>query len=285
MLGTERLDALNLGGNGHKPPPPDKSPPGQKTPWTKAPRTKIPTGPGHPTSGDIFYCSGSRQLNHSSVVVVLVVIFDDKRCCVFCALGLTQTDEEVWEKLSSFVDEEMNDDINNNEDCSTTHYTSHQERHSAGNHSATKTALLGKRHGADDQWPDIVALNKRHCVDADERHSADNHLTVSTALLGERHSADLRGINVLGAVPSNTSLRTVFRSISSGIIANLRSMSPPSQQLVGLSRIIGSGGALARNSAMCKAVKDMYDLPLVINSKSDTGDSAVGAALAAARFL
>jgi len=27
---------------------------------------KNPPGPGHPTSGDIFYCSGSRQLNHSS---------------------------------------------------------------------------------------------------------------------------------------------------------------------------------------------------------------------------
>jgi len=67
-----RLDVrirIELGGNGHKPPgqkspqakdPPDKSTPGQKSP-----------GPGHPTSGDVFYCSGSRQLNHSSSFIPL----------------------------------------------------------------------------------------------------------------------------------------------------------------------------------------------------------------------
>jgi len=82
--------ALNLGGTGISPPDkstPDKNPPakslpsqmcpGQKTPGEKfsrqktPPRTKAPPdknfpGPGHPTSGDIFYCSSSRQLNHSS---------------------------------------------------------------------------------------------------------------------------------------------------------------------------------------------------------------------------
>jgi len=31
---------------------------------------KNPPGPGHPTSGDIFCCSGSRQLNYSSFVCV-----------------------------------------------------------------------------------------------------------------------------------------------------------------------------------------------------------------------
>ena len=35
---------------------------------------KNPLGPRHPTSGDIFYCSGSRQLNHSSWL--LAMIFD-----------------------------------------------------------------------------------------------------------------------------------------------------------------------------------------------------------------
>ena len=44
--------ALNLGLTGISPP--DKNPP----------------GPGYPTSGDIFYCSGSRQLNHSSYYYV-----------------------------------------------------------------------------------------------------------------------------------------------------------------------------------------------------------------------
>ena len=62
-------------------------------------------------------------------------------------------------------------------------------------------------------------------------------------------------------------------------------MSPPAHHLVALRRIIGSGGALARNSVMRKAVTDLYNLPLVINSKSNTGDSAIGAAIAAGRFL
>jgi len=53
---------------GQKPPgkalpdpnPPAKSPPGQKTPGEKVP------------SGDIFYCSSSRQLNHSSFICFLL---------------------------------------------------------------------------------------------------------------------------------------------------------------------------------------------------------------------
>jgi len=89
MLGT-----LNLGGTGISPQdkstPGQKSPrpkvPGQKTPGKKSPRAKDPpdkstpgqkslpakSPPGQKTpgekgpSGDIFYCSGSRQLNHSS---------------------------------------------------------------------------------------------------------------------------------------------------------------------------------------------------------------------------
>lgn len=202
-------------------------------------------------------------------------------------LGCTPTGEEVWRKLSSYADVEEMDD-NNNDDFNMTHETAHlRERHCADHHSATSTKLLGKRHNADDQFTDAMARAKRHRVQVEEQHSAadDGRLCIETTLLGERHSADRRGVNVVGAVPSNTSLQTVFRSISTGIITNLRSMSPPTEQLVGLRRIIGSGGALVRNSVMCKAVTDLYNLPLVINSQSDTGDSAVGAAMAAGRFL
>ena len=70
--------ALNLGGTGISPP--DKSPHGQNTPRTKAPsaknppgqkcpRVKDPRGKSPPGSGDIFYCSGIRQLNHSSCLL------------------------------------------------------------------------------------------------------------------------------------------------------------------------------------------------------------------------
>ena len=69
--------ALNLGGTGISPP--DKSPPGQKTPRTKAPPNKNPPGQKTPRekvpSGDIFYCSGSRQLNHSSYYIKSCVLY------------------------------------------------------------------------------------------------------------------------------------------------------------------------------------------------------------------
>ena len=65
--------ALNLGGTGISPA--DKSPPGQKTRRTKAPPDKNPPGP---TSGDIFYCSGSRQLNHSSFLLLLFDLFENR---------------------------------------------------------------------------------------------------------------------------------------------------------------------------------------------------------------
>ena len=88
---------IELGGNGHKPP--RQKSPGQKTPGQKHPRTKIPPGkrppgkksprakdpgqkpPGQKTPGekvpsaDILYCSGSRQLNHSSFRLFIVFIF------------------------------------------------------------------------------------------------------------------------------------------------------------------------------------------------------------------
>ena len=87
--------AWNLGGTGISPP--DKIPPGQKSPRPKVPPAKSAYGQKNPgekvprakdprtvlvfvlvfvfvlffvivfvPSGDIFYCSGSRQLNHSS---------------------------------------------------------------------------------------------------------------------------------------------------------------------------------------------------------------------------
>ena len=60
---------IELGGNGHKPP--GQRSPGQKTPGQKPPGQKT-IGEKVP-NGDIFYCSGSRQLNHSSW-----------QCCLSC---------------------------------------------------------------------------------------------------------------------------------------------------------------------------------------------------------
>jgi len=188
------------------------------------------------------------------------------------------TEMEIWEKLSSFLDDEIKEDSNNNDNNNNNDEVAHLGQRHCANQLST---LLGKRHSAD---VDQLTL-KQHCAERGEQHSAVNQLIIETALLGERHSAECRGVNVFGAVPSNTSLRSIFRSLSHGIISNLRSMSPPSHQLSGLDRIMGSGGALVRNSVILKAVKDLYNLPVVINSRSDGSDSAVGAALAARRFL
>jgi len=216
----------------------------------------------------------------------LNIVFDLKIDMFGCVLGCTLTDEEAWNKLSSYVEEGINDIDNNNNDNNNNifHEAAHvaSERHSASRHPTT---LLGKRHSAENKSSATATLSKRHCVKLKEQHSASDQLIVETTLLGERHSASCRGVSVRGAIPSNTSLRSVFRSLSAGIIANLRSMSPPPEQLVGLRQIIGSGGSLARNSVMRKAVTNLYNLPLVINGKSDTADSAVGAAVAAGRFL
>lgn len=204
-------------------------------------------------------------------------------------LGVTLTDSELWEKLSSFVNDETsadNDDNNNDNNNNSDELARLGDRHCADHCSTTMTTLLGKRHSADeDRLPCAVTPTKRHCVDTGQQHCAAGELTVEPTLLGERHSAECRGVNVLGAVASNTSLRTVYRSLCRAVVSNLRSMSPASDQLTGLTSIVASGGALLRNSVMMKAVTDLYKLPLVINAVSDTADSAVGAAIAAERFL
>lgn len=200
---------------------------------------------------------------------------------LYNVLGYSLTEKEVWKKLSTFIDDERQEEQNNN-DSNNNDVAHLEEQYGADHHSAAlATTLLGKRHSANNDQPSL----KRRCVESVDQRSVVNQLTIETALLGERHSAECRGVNVFGAVPSNTSLRTIFRSLSHGIISNLHSMSPPPRHLADLRRIIGSGGALVRNSVMLKAVKDLYNMPVVINSKSDSGDSAVGAALAARRFL
>jgi len=66
--------ALKLGGTGISPPDSFRF----RSHFCSRSRSrspdKNPPDPGHPTSGDIFYCSGrpSRQLNHSSLYLYLV---------------------------------------------------------------------------------------------------------------------------------------------------------------------------------------------------------------------
>ena len=205
----------------------------------------------------------------------MIALRDNKAGLRFYLSGFSLTEDEVWQKLGSYTDGETINNNINDDDLDTMNETARcGEQHCAD--------VLGKRHSAGDEPP---LINKRRCAETEERHGADDVLLVETTLLGERHSADRRGITVRGAVASNTSLGAVIRSLSRGIVANLRSMSPPSQHLAGLRRVIASGGALVNNAVMRKAVTDLFKLPLAINATSDTGDSALGAAIAAKRFI
>lgn len=52
-----------------------------------------------------------------------------------------------------------------------------------------------------------------------------------------------------------------------------------------LVRVVGSGGALARNAVMRHAVTTLFGLPLRVDSTCGNADSAVGAAIAGVRYL
>ena len=64
--------ALNLGGTGISPPDSFSFRSSFRFRSRSRSPDKKPPGPRHPTSGDIFYCSGSRQVNHSSLFLNLL---------------------------------------------------------------------------------------------------------------------------------------------------------------------------------------------------------------------
>ena len=76
--------ALNLGGTGISPPDSFSFRSRSRSP------NKNPPGPGHPTSVDIFYCSGRGQLNHSSFYQFSTLVSSAFRCSLrlLCRLGL-----------------------------------------------------------------------------------------------------------------------------------------------------------------------------------------------------
>ena len=104
-------------------------------------------------------------------------------------------------------------------------------------------------------------------------------LQIVPTLYGERHSPNQRA-SVANITLSNTSLDDVFCALCKGIIGNLHSMmSQDFLMAAGVQRIIGSGTAIVRNSALRREVEKQYKLPLVLSEDSDA-DSAVGVAIA-----
>lgn len=101
-------------------------------------------------------------------------------------------------------------------------------------------------------------------------------LRMSPTILGERHNPLCRGqVNNISA--SNLSLGHVTRALCCGILHNITSMMPAERlQQAGVSRIIGSGSALARNEVLRQEVERAFPQPVVYGQNAD---SAVGVAM------
>ncbi|XP_072230600.1 sedoheptulokinase isoform X2 [Leuresthes tenuis] len=101
-------------------------------------------------------------------------------------------------------------------------------------------------------------------------------LRVSPTLLGERHSPLCLG-QVTNISTSNLSLGHVIRALCRGVVTNITSMMPAdSLRQAGVSRIVGSGSALARNEVLRQEVEKAFPLQVVYGQNAD---SAVGVAM------
>ncbi|XP_044226631.1 sedoheptulokinase isoform X1 [Thunnus albacares] len=101
-------------------------------------------------------------------------------------------------------------------------------------------------------------------------------LRVSPTILGERHNPLCLG-QVTDISASNLSLGHVTRALCHGVLDNITSMMPAERlQQAGVSRIVGSGSALARNEVLRQEVERAFPQPVVYGQNAD---SAVGVAM------
>ncbi|KAK7925689.1 hypothetical protein WMY93_007999 [Mugilogobius chulae] len=104
-----------------------------------------------------------------------------------------------------------------------------------------------------------------------------NDLNVLPTIFGERHSPLCFG-KVTNISPSNLSLGNVTRALCRGIISNLTSMMPAIYlHQAGVTRIVGSGTALARNQVLRQEVEKAFSQISVVYGQNT--DSAVGVAM------
>ncbi|XP_055004864.1 sedoheptulokinase [Boleophthalmus pectinirostris] len=102
-------------------------------------------------------------------------------------------------------------------------------------------------------------------------------LTVLPTVLGERHSPLCLG-QVTHISPSNLSLGHVTRALCHGIISNLTSMMPVAYlHQAGVTRVVGSGTALARNQVLRQEVERAFSQMTI--EYGQNADSAVGVAM------
>ncbi|XP_029030562.1 sedoheptulokinase isoform X2 [Betta splendens] len=101
-------------------------------------------------------------------------------------------------------------------------------------------------------------------------------LRVTPTILGERHNPLALG-QVTNISASNLSLGHVTRALCRGVVDNIASMMPAeSLQRAGVTRIVGTGSALARNEVLRREAEKAFPLPVVYGQNAD---SAAGVAL------
>ncbi|XP_034033398.1 sedoheptulokinase isoform X2 [Thalassophryne amazonica] len=101
-------------------------------------------------------------------------------------------------------------------------------------------------------------------------------LMLSPTILGERHNPLHLG-QVTNISTSNLSLGHVTRALCRGVLDNITSMMPAeSLQQAGISRIIGTGSALARNKVFRQEMERAFTQPVTYRPNAD---SAIGVAL------
>ncbi|XP_044078036.1 sedoheptulokinase [Siniperca chuatsi] len=101
-------------------------------------------------------------------------------------------------------------------------------------------------------------------------------LRVSPTILGERHNPLCLG-QVTNISATNLSLGHLTRALCRGVLDNITSMMPAEHlQQAGVSRIVGSGSAIARNEVLRQEVEKAFPQPVVYGQNAD---SAVGVAM------
>lgn len=107
-------------------------------------------------------------------------------------------------------------------------------------------------------------------------NAGTSDLRVSPTILGERHNPLGLG-QVANISPANLSLGHLTRALCRGVLDNLTSMMPAERlEQAGVSRIVGSGSAIARNEVLRQEVEKAFTQPVVYGQNAD---SAVGAAM------
>ncbi len=109
---------------------------------------------------------------------------------------------------------------------------------------------------------------------------ADTDISVKPHFSGERYNPALRG-SIEGINLQNFTIGNLARGLARGIAEHFLEILPP-WAMRDRERIVGSGNALRLNSALRKAVEEVFGLPLVLNEARE--EAAAGAAINSANL-